>query len=126
LTAFFAASRQVAPELKVLNRRAFIAQQSGVVAAPAGGGEAVVQFDEADVLGPTPGLRVGCLARFARAGVDVAELAALLHGSVSARGGDLHARSCCALESVRSFLSITTDRGGRAVGVGRAHRPRVG
>ena len=62
-----------------VDRAALLAQPEVVVVYELGGGEAVVQFDEVEVVGPDPGLLVRGRGRVASERVDVREhLAGLL------------------------------------------------
>jgi hypothetical protein len=75
-----------------------------------GGGEAVVQLDEVEVLGADAGLLVGDAGRVAGERVDVGQhLAALLvRVGGEHRRRDLDGARCCSSDSVRSFASLTT------------------
>src|SRR6201999_2489267 len=62
-----------------VDRATFLAQHQVVVVHQLGGGEAVVQFDQVEVVGADAGLLVGLLGGVAGEGVDVGEdLASLL------------------------------------------------
>ena len=92
-----------------------------------GGGEAVVELDEVQVLGTDSGLLVGDRRCVAGEGVDVGEdLAGLLvRVGGEHRRRDLH-RATLLLERERAQLRLADhDRCRTAVAVGRAHGPRV-
>ena len=75
-----------------------------------GGGEAVVELDQVEVLGSDTCLLVRLERGVSGQGVDVGQhLAALLPGVTGEhRGGHLHGARCCSPESVLSLAPLTS------------------
>ena len=104
-------SRHVAPDSKKSTAPPSLAQPEVVVVHELGGGEAVVQLDEVEVLGPDAGLLVRLLGGVAGERVDVREDLARLLPRV---GGEHRRRrpsppaAAARVDSVFSFASLTT------------------
>src|SRR5581483_3775054 len=105
-----------------------LAQPEVVVVDELGGGEAVVELDEVEILGPDTGRLVGPVGGQAGEGVDVGLDLAAVDERIAGehRGGDLDRPAADLVGQGGQAFAAGDHDGGGAVAGGAAHERRVG